>query len=179
MDLIRSLPRATLGAEIGVWEGGFSAEILTTPVAQLYLIDAWDHQPQSVDTALHLNQDGHNRNERVVRERFKSEIDSSRVVVIKGYSAQVAKQFDDGFFDWIFLDADHSYEAVKADLLAWENKIKPGGVILGHDYLNNKQANDLKFGVIPAVHEFCDTRGWKLTHLTRDDYWPSYRLERK
>jgi predicted O-methyltransferase YrrM len=36
--------------------------------------------------------------------------------------------------DWLYIDADHRYEAVVADLEAWVPHVKPGGMILGDDY---------------------------------------------
>ena len=53
--------------------------------------------------------------------------------------------FDDGFFDFVFIDADHSAPAVDDDIRHWTPKVRPGGWLGGHDY--NK-----KFpGVISAV----------------------------
>jgi len=36
--------------------------------------------------------------------------------------------------DWLYIDADHSYDGVRADLHAWVRHVKPGGLILGDDY---------------------------------------------
>lgn len=67
--------------------------------------------------------------------------------VIKGNSIECSKQFPDKYFDFVFIDANHTYEDVKADILAYLPKIKDGGVIAGHDY-----CDDWK-GVIQAVNE--------------------------
>lgn len=53
---------------------------------------------------------------------------------IKSDSTEAAALFDDRSLDFVFIDADHSYEAVKRDLLAWLPKVRPGGIIGGHDY---------------------------------------------
>lgn len=62
-------------------------------------------------------------------------------------STDAAHHVEDGWADFIFIDAGHSYDAVKADIAAWLPKVKPGGWFGGHDY-------HPKFpGVIAAVDE--------------------------
>jgi predicted O-methyltransferase YrrM len=60
--------------------------------------------------------------------------------------------------DYLYIDADHSYASVLADLRAWVPHVKPGGLILGDDY-----GNDLYPGVQPAWDEFERTDGLSLT----------------
>jgi predicted O-methyltransferase YrrM len=55
-------------------------------------------------------------------------------VTIKAFSHEAAANFEDGSVDCLFIDAGHSYEAVKADIAAWLPKMKKGGIISGHDY---------------------------------------------
>ena len=62
-------------------------------------------------------------------------------------------------YDFVFLDADHSYEGCAADLAAWAPKVRPGGYICGHDYENTDFP---KFGVTQAVDEFVAERGLTL-----------------
>jgi predicted O-methyltransferase YrrM len=57
-----------------------------------------------------------------------------RVRFVRGWSDAVAKTFDDASLDLVFLDADHSEEGVLSDLHAWLPKVRPGGVVSGHDY---------------------------------------------
>jgi predicted O-methyltransferase YrrM len=56
------------------------------------------------------------------------------ITTIKGSSHDVYTQFEDESIDFLFIDADHSYEAVKKDLKLWYPKVKKGGIISGHDY---------------------------------------------
>jgi len=74
------------------------------------------------------------------------------VTIIKGNSVEVADQFDNHSLDFVFVDASHSYEFVKADINAWLPKIKVGGFIGGHDYGNNDKEH-IEGGVTRAVHE--------------------------
>jgi len=63
-------------------------------------------------------------------------------------SAKAAERFEDGSLAFVFIDAGHEYESVKADIAAWLPKVKPGGILAGHDY----HAGDWP-GVVRAVHE--------------------------
>jgi hypothetical protein len=56
------------------------------------------------------------------------------VVPIRGDSTQCADRYPDNCLDFVFIDADHEAAAVYADLCAWFPKIKPGGILAGHDY---------------------------------------------
>lgn len=76
--------------------------------------------------------------------------------VINKSSVDAAGMFPDNHFDFIYIDADHSFVAVTADLNAWYPKVKPGGWILGHDY--NFHSTDDNDGVTKAVQQFRYTR---------------------
>ena len=76
-----------------------------------------------------------------------------------------AAQFPDSYFDWIFLDANHGYEGMRQDLLAFCPKVKPGGYIAGHDYVEVKG-----YGVVQAVDEFARTHPVHLVALSSDEY---------
>jgi predicted O-methyltransferase YrrM len=54
----------------------------------------------------------------------------------------------DGIYDFVFIDADHSYEAVKDDIACWAPKVRAGGWVGGHDYHPRKWP-----GVVKAVDE--------------------------
>jgi hypothetical protein len=49
-------------------------------------------------------------------------------------SWEAAARWADGSVDFVWVDADHSYDGVTKDLQAWWPKVKPGGLIGGHDY---------------------------------------------
>jgi hypothetical protein len=66
-------------------------------------------------------------------------------------SLDAVSRFGDHSLDFVFIDASHEYEDVKADIIAWIPKIKPGGVLAGHDYY----IDDFDYypGVKQAVNE--------------------------
>lgn len=49
-------------------------------------------------------------------------------------SWEAARHYEDSSLDFVFIDANHKYESVKKDIAAWRPKVKPGGLICGHDY---------------------------------------------
>lgn len=56
-----------------------------------------------------------------------------RLIPIEGYSFDVANKLENNSIDLIFIDADHSYEAVKKDIVAYTPKLKENGILSGHD----------------------------------------------
>ena len=46
---------------------------------------------------------------------------------------EACKHIPDGHLDFVFIDADHTYEGVKRDIELWEPKVQENGLIMGHD----------------------------------------------
>jgi hypothetical protein len=82
----------------------------------------------------------------------------NNIEFIVGSTKDIVPTFSDKFFDAIYIDADHSYEGVKLDILNSISKIKPGGYLCGHDYDEIKK-NDVyravneQFGAPDKVYE--------------------------
>lgn len=130
------MPKHSVCAEIGVWKGDFSREILKiVHPKELHLIDPWKYLPEYKNRwyggAVAESQEDMDK----IYEKVKMEFDKDkRVKIHRGYSNSVAKQFKDDYFDWIYIDGNHSYEFVLADIKNFLPKIKKGGFILGDDY---------------------------------------------
>jgi hypothetical protein len=74
-----------------------------------------------------------------------------KVSYLKLPSLQASNLFQDEIFDFIFIDGNHFYEEVRADILAWYPKVKKGGFFSGHDYLRYEKERG--WGVKKAVDE--------------------------
>lgn len=61
-------------------------------------------------------------------------LDDPRYEQMQGYTVEIGKSWDRDPVDMVFVDAGHSYEACKGDLLAWIPHVADGGIIAIHDY---------------------------------------------
>lgn len=146
-----------IGAEIGVFAGELSQRLLTrSPDLTLYMVDCWEaegHSQEYVDSG-----DFHASLPQVDQDScYQRTIDNTffagpRAIILKRRSVEAAKLVPDKFLDFAFIDADHTYDGCKADLVAWYPKITSGGYICGHDYDHDQYKN---WGVKEAVDEFC------------------------
>ena len=135
-QLLKRLPRRAICAEVGVWKGEFSARIRRrTRPKMLHLIDPWRFEPAYPDYwhggAIAKNQDDMDRICQDVKMRFAN---APNVQIHRGTSSNVLSRFEDGYFDWIYVDADHRYPHVLSDLQLCLAKTKPGGFVAGDDY---------------------------------------------
>ncbi len=157
-----SLPKGGVGAEIGVAEGCFSEVLLEAcKPKRLYLIDPWVHlaDPALQEDVGNVSQECHNSKYAQVQQRLGIK---PQVVILRKFSLDAAKIFRDEFFNWLYLDADHT--KAKKDLEAWWPKIKPGGWWTGHDYTMVGTFITVK----KDVDEFVAERGLTLL-VTRGD----------
>ena len=165
VQMIMRFPRGAVVAEIGVDQGVFSRSILRTNPRRLHLIDPWEKQ--TGDFASDPMNDGDfEQKYTAVREALGP---LPNVEIIRDYSLKAVERFADGYFDWIYLDADHSYRAVRSDLEAWIRKIRPGGIFAGHDYCTRQWIQ-----VKAALDDFLRTSGRRLDYLTSDDVFLSW-----
>jgi len=145
IKLLEFLPKKAVCAELGVLEGDFSEKILSvTQPSKLHLIDS---DQAVVEKAL---------------KRFQNEIQRGVVSVIRADSSEAVRAMPDGYLDWIYIDADHTYEGVKRDLEAAHLKVKDDGLIIVDDYVFFGATDFKKYGVIEAVNEFCHDRNYEM-----------------
>jgi len=136
--ILENLPKEGIGLEIGVWQGGFSDLLLHwTKPKELHLIDPWQNTDKSgYEGAFYHDSHGHDMEDvyQFVLRRFAKEVADERVIIWRAKSQDIADHFDDEYFDWIYIDGDHSYKGIKADLDNYIPKVKSGGFIVGDDY---------------------------------------------
>ena len=135
IDYINKLYPGGFGAEIGVQRGEFSKDILDRwNCEKLYLIDPWvNYENYQNDNSAVSNSD-HEDNFLLTKENTKSHKD--RVEIIRDFSVQASKEFYEESLDFVYLDGRHDAEGVAEDIEHWYPIVKKGGILAGHDYLN-------------------------------------------
>tara|TARA_R110000787_G_scaffold113385_1_gene222597 strand:- start:2789 stop:3325 length:537 start_codon:yes stop_codon:yes gene_type:complete len=154
-ELNKLMPkRKLIGAEVGVAEGLNANDMLTNwNLKKLYLVDAWECMPTHTGDAA-SDQKWHDLNHKNVLRLM--EMHKGKFKILRGLSTAMAKNVIDESLDFVYIDCDHSYEGVMKDLESWTPKVKKGGVIAGHDYLNpvyyvNKAVKDFTKGKYKAI----------------------------
>jgi glycosyltransferase involved in cell wall biosynthesis len=161
------------GVEIGVENGVFARCVLDLWQGErLYLVDIWQELGDYWDVT---NAPAAEQAARLIRTVKNVAPFWEKVRVIQERSERAAQFFDEGSLDWIYLDANHEYTHVLQDLAAWLPKVKAGGVVAGHDYLDEVlPIRDVPtvFGVKRAVREFF--AGHEV--FTTEDQFPTWYL---
>lgn len=131
--LITNIPEDGTIVEIGCWLGKSSSFLADAkkPNQKIICVDTWEGSASELETN-HTLVKTHD-----IYEIFKDNMGDRDYQAIKKPSVEAAKSFEDNSLDAVFIDAEHTYNAVKADIEAWYPKLKNGGYISGHDYDRN------------------------------------------
>ncbi len=135
-ELLKELPQNGKVVEVGTHRGDFAEQILEIcNPAELHLVDLdFSFLKPSV------------RND-------------ARVKLLPGYSHEALSALPDAQFDWIYIDADHTYASTKRDAEAAAAKVKPGGYLVFNDFAHVDPYLGA-YGVHRAVIDFARENGW-------------------
>lgn len=164
-QIVDLLPTHSIGCELGVFEGDFSASLLdSNKFDKLYLVDLFSGSASNFgkcysDASVLYDS---------VKNRFKQ---NSSITVIKQDSVTFL-QTTNTRFNFIYIDTVHTYDHLIKELKAANNCIVPNGYICGHDYCQEFH------GVIDAVKEFTQQYNYPLT-VTSESQYPSFIIHIK
>jgi predicted O-methyltransferase YrrM len=145
-DLYNQLVNLTgIGVEVGVQYGRNLLSLCRHYSGLIYGVDIWNDF----------------ESEKKSLEITKSE----NRKLVTGYSTEVAKTFEDESLDFVYIDAAHDYENVKADFEAWYPKVRKGGMFMGHDYGLNGDCEGVKQYIDELIN-----KGWSFSFTTNDFY---------
>jgi hypothetical protein len=165
--LLESLPKRARCAELGVFVGDFTAEILEVcEPFPLYAVDLFKGAVVSGDA------NGENvRREHLSMERIWDRFGPhTGLRVVEDSSFGFLEDMPEEWFHWVYIDTNHEYKTTRRELAAARKAVKPGGYICGHDY------SPAFPGVIQAVKEFVMAHHLVLELYTGDKL-PSYKIK--
>lgn len=139
-----------------MWRGHMSAALVQREDLTLYMVDNWLGCEEYGSLGYGKADQADNKALAIAQTAWAA----SRSHVIHAPSVDAAMRFPDGSLDFVFIDANHSYAAVKEDIAVWLPKLRAGALLAGHDYGNP----DYAFGaeVKRAVDEAVAEHGWTL-----------------
>lgn len=142
--------------EIGAWKGRSTRAIADNTSGTVWAVDTWNGTPEDP----HFKELQGKPEDWLVNEFLKNigttllhaSAERGSVIPVRMPSRDASAYLGgSGFclkFDMIFIDADHSYEAVKSDIISWRPLLADGGLFCGHDYIAGRG------GVLRAVDDF-------------------------
>lgn len=160
-----------VGVEIGTEKGQFADTLLNKiPGLKLTVVDCWEAYPEYRETM----QPRIDEYERKCRERL-----GDRCKIIKAYSLDAVKQFDNNSLDFVYIDANHEFRQVIDDIDEWARRVKNGGLVMGHDFALVDNGYE-RIDVDPAVRAWCAAKGIKHWFVTDEgDRMPSWLYVRE
>lgn len=131
------LPEGARVVELGCWKGrstlAIGGGLFRIPGAQLFCVDNFagaPNQPAGASPAASIE------NGEAIYQGFLRNTEPIELirVVLRMSSQNAAAKFENESLDWVFIDASHDYHSVLSDLRIWLPRLRPGGLISGHDY---------------------------------------------
>ncbi|MCE9556684.1 MAG: class I SAM-dependent methyltransferase [Planctomycetes bacterium] len=159
--------------EVGVGRGEFSKILLDSwRGRKLHLVDPWRQMNDYQDIA---NVGEAEQKQRMNESLTRLAPHSGRFEVHRELSLEAATRFDEGSLDFVYIDANHALQSVLEDIHAWYPKVRAGGILAGHDYIDGVLPEGV-FGVRSAVSQFEAETGLS-AHAT-NERWPSWYIEK-
>lgn len=159
-----SLPPGAQAVEVGSWKGRSTVaicEALEGREVTLWSVDTFEGDPDIWQEMPHVERDA------VIEEFRNNTVGFTFLHSIVADSAEASRQFDVSSLDWVFIDGYHAYDQVVRDISAWQPKLKPDGLLSGHDYdhLPLRQAVQRFFGDVCSWETIWYTREQPRPHL--------------
>ena len=87
-----------------------------------------------------------------------------RITIKRMTSMEAVLEQPDNSLDFVYIDAMHDFDNIMRDLIEWSKKVRPRGIVAGHDYCKQYQN-----GVINAVFAYTYAHGIGRWYITREN----------
>lgn len=151
-----------VGVEVGTERGKY-ANLIAQVANKLSVVDLWKNYG---NYRKHVTDEYY---EEILADAH-ARLDKYGVEFIRDDSVKAAERFEDASLDFVYLDANHKEEFVYNDAQAWWPKLRPGGILAGHDWEGHHP--DVK----KAITRFCLDNGVKEITIWTGDRSASFHI---
>lgn len=185
-ELFQVLASGVRYAEIGVYKGSYARGVKRYSPREMYLIDPWvapsyeslipdDHLGNAVDTFQSAVSEYYKGGLQSALEEAYPQVQAefgslANCTIIRKRSAEAAPDFPDSSLDVIYIDANHRYDFVLADLERWNNKLSDGGYIILNDCYVSPAGKEQHMSVLEAVSTFTKLTNWIAVAAINQDF---------
>lgn len=159
-------------AEIGVYRGGFAAEVLAacSSIQRYYMVDPWRHldswnKPANTDDARFATY--------LAETKANTDFAGDKRIILRGTTTEVLDQIPDGSLDFAYIDGDHTLRGISIDLIKVFPKVRPGGWIGGDDFTHTVWQHGDRFEptmVFPFAVYFAEAVGARIFGLPHQQF---------
>lgn len=146
--------------EVGTHRGEFAATFMSRWPGKLICVDPWTIPKGYEQQAKQLHKAGATRNEDFLEaKRVLAPYGENRVAFWRMLSHQAAPLFKDHAVDFVYIDGCHLAASTLRDLECWWPKVRPGGVLAGHDIMYLPGQDNWGASIQWAVERFAGGSG--------------------
>lgn len=131
--------------ELGVYKGDFSRELIKVFSPSVFYLVDMNTEKIEPDIKVH-----------------------PAAVVLQGLSWEMVANLQDESLDYVYIDADHAYHAVRNDIMITHYKLRIGGIIQFNDYTTYSPGENIRYGVLNAVNSYVENQNIKIIGLSID-----------
>jgi hypothetical protein len=165
-DVLGNLPKGGTVVEVGVAYGFFSQQLLDKLQPDKFIaIDTFAIPAGAEPWGQTLLKNSDSTHYGYYSKRFHEYISTGKMELMKGLSWEMLAQLPDNSVDYMYVDADHSYDSVAKDIRGLKNKIKQSGIIQFNDYTFFDQNALMPYGVPKAVNEFMIENNYEILYF--------------
>ncbi len=173
------------GLETGI-EKGKNAQTMyeIIPNLHLYGVDSYKQHPHASYAYHAAIRNWNPKSLNMWKQQCLKRMEGRNFTLLQNFTEDAVRDLKDNSLDFIYLDADHSYDFVMQDIILLGRKVKKGGIISGHDYFNDNDTSKRRAKIIQAIDDYTNVHGIKF-YVTGEnhneykwknngDYYPSW-----
>lgn len=113
--------------EVGSWMGRSTRALASNTLGVVYAVDTFEGSQEHQTFLADKSKDW------LYEVFLKNTSDLENLRVLRMTSLMASEYLKDQLFNMVFIDAAHEYESISVDIKVWKVRVRPGGILCGHD----------------------------------------------